>query len=71
MATEAVLQARLDKLDKMIGSGVLSSSYQGSSMTFRSMEEMKTARAHTFRQLRRVQGYTPIKQVRIYATRGL
>lgn len=71
MATEAVLQARQDALDEMIATGVLSSSYQGSTITYRSMDELKAARAHVHRQLLKAQNKTPTKQYRPYMTKGL
>jgi hypothetical protein len=45
MAELATLQARLEKLDAMIASGVLTSKHGETLITYRSMDELLTARA--------------------------
>jgi len=47
----SVTQADLDALDRMIASGVLSSSYDGKRVEYRSMTELREARAHVASQL--------------------
>ncbi len=42
----SVTQADLDALDRMIASGVLSSAYDGKRVEYRSMKDLREARAH-------------------------
>lgn len=42
----SVTQADLDRLDQMIASGVLISQYDGKRIEYRTMAELRAARAH-------------------------
>lgn len=53
-ATE--LQQQLDRLDRMIASGVLTTETDGNRLTYRSQAELLQARDWTAQQLQAVQG---------------
>lgn len=58
MATLATLQARLDALDGMIASGVLTTKHGETLLTFRSMSELLKARQFIEDQINEANGTT-------------
>lgn len=52
----SVTQADLDALDRMIVSGVLSATYDGKTIEYRSMKDLREARAVAARQLANASG---------------
>ena len=67
----AYTQAQLDALDKAIAEGVLSISYDGRTVTYRSLEEMNKIRGTIFESLEADAGRRAIRQIRPHATKGL
>lgn len=60
--TLAELKAKEAELIRKISSGELTVNYQGHSVTFRSMREMKEALAFTRTEISRLSGQSPRKQ---------
>ena len=67
----AFTQTQLDELDKAIAEGVLTVSYDGRSVTYRSLAEMQTIRAKIFESLEADAGRRAIRQIQIHSTKGL
>lgn len=67
----SVTQADLDALDRMIVSGVLSSSYDGKRVEYRSMAELREARAHAAAQLGKASAAAPASYSNPAFSRGL
>lgn len=73
MATLSELQTRLEALDKSIHNGVLTAEVDGERVTYRSMDEMMTARSNLVGQISAAEP-TPAKQtrqIRTYATKAV
>jgi len=51
MATPEQIQDRIDAIDEAIGSGVLTVTHNGKTMTYRSIDELRRARAALVSQL--------------------
>jgi hypothetical protein len=66
--TVAQLQAQLDQLNKAIASGVLTTSFQGRSTTYRSQADLERAAAALQRQIDQTAGTKPIRRIRIEMT---
>ena len=64
-------QTQLDALDVAIAEGVLSVSYDGRTVTYRSLAEMKEIRGTIFESLEADAGRQTIRQIRPHATKGL
>lgn len=56
----SVTQADLDALDRMIASGVVSTTYDGKRIEYRTMKELREARAALAAQLAISSGRAPI-----------
>lgn len=56
----SVTQADLDALDRMIASGVISTTYDGKRVEYRSMNELREARASLAAQLATSAGTPPV-----------
>ena len=56
----SVTQADLDALDRMIASGVISTTYDGKRIEYRTMKELREARAALAAQLAVSSGHAPI-----------
>lgn len=56
----SVTQADLDALDRMIASGVISTTYDGKRVEYRSMKELREARAALAAQLASAAGTPPV-----------
>ena len=67
----AYTQTQLDALDAAIAEGVLTVSYDGRTVTYRSLQEMKSIRATIFESLEADAGRRAIRQVQVHATKGL
>ena len=67
----AYTQTQLDALDVSIAEGVLTVSYDGRTVTYRSLNEMLSIRAKIFEALEADAGRRAIRQVRVHATEGL
>ena len=61
----------LDALKEAIASGVLRLSYEGRTVEYRSMDELKAALNEVENALSREQGKTPVRQIRIIAHKDL
>jgi hypothetical protein len=71
MATVAELEARLEALKAQRDSAVARVSYDGRSVEYRGTVEIARAIADLERELQAVQGTTPVRQIRIYTSKGL
>ena len=71
MATVAELEARLEALRAQRDSAVARVSYDGRSVEYRGTAEIARAIADLERELQSVQGSTPVRQIRIYTSKGL
>jgi hypothetical protein len=71
MTTVAELQARLEALKAQRDSVVARVSYDGRSVEYRGTAEIKAAIAELERELQALQGSTPVRQIRIYTSKGL
>ena len=60
-----------DALKQAIASGVLSLSYDGKTVQYRSMDELKTALAEVEQGLARDSGKPQTRQIKIYAEKDL
>lgn len=67
----SVTQAEVDALDLMIGSGVLSTSYDGKRIEYRTMDELLAARAFKAAQLAKQSGSAPASYSNPVFSRGL
>lgn len=67
----SVTQADIDALDRMIVSGVLSSSYDGKRVEYRSMADLRAARAHAAAQLAKASATPPASYSNPAFSRGL
>ena len=67
----AYTEAQRDALKKALASGVLRVSYDGTTTEYRSVEELRQALSTVERELAADAGKTALRQVRVYATKGL
>jgi hypothetical protein len=71
MATVAELEARLEALRAQRDSAVARVSYDGRSVEYRGAAEINSAIAELERELRALDGKAPVRQIRVYASKGL
>jgi hypothetical protein len=71
MATVTELEARLEALKAQRDSAVARVSYDGRMVEYRGTAEIARAIAELERELQAMQGSTPVRQIRIYTSRGL
>ena len=71
MATVAELEARLEALKAQRDSAVARVSYDGRSVEYRGTAEISSAIAELERELSALQGKPPVRQIRIYTSKGL
>jgi hypothetical protein len=71
MATVAELEARLETLKAQRDSAVARISYDGRSVEYRGTAEIARAIADLERELQALQGSTPVRQIRVYTSKGL
>jgi hypothetical protein len=71
MATVAELEARLEALKAQRDSVVARVSYDGRSVEYRGAAEINAAIADVERELQALQGRTPVRQIRVYTSKGL
>jgi hypothetical protein len=71
MATVTELQARLEALKAQRDSAVARVSYDGRTVEYRGTAEIARAIAELERELQALQGSTPVRQIRIYTSKGL
>jgi hypothetical protein len=71
MATVAELEARLEALKTQRDSAVARVSYDGRSVEYRGTAEIARAIADLERELRAAQGAAPVRQIRVYTSKGL
>ena len=71
MATIAEMEARLEALKSQRDSAVARVSYDGRSVEYRGTAEIARAIAELERELQTLQGGTPVRQIRIYTSKGL
>ena len=67
----AYTEAHREALEKALGSGVLQVTYEGITTRYRSVQELKDALATVERALAAQAGRKVLRQVRVYATKGL
>jgi hypothetical protein len=70
MATVAELEARLEALKAQRDSAVARVSYDGRMVEYRGTAEIARAIAELERELQAQQGTTPVRQIRIYTSKG-
>ena len=70
MATVTELDARLEALKAQRDSAVARVSYDGRSVEYRGTAEIARAIAELERELQTLQGKTPVRQIRIYTSKG-
>jgi hypothetical protein len=70
MTTVAELEARLEALKAQRDSAVVRVSYDGRSVEYRGTAEIARAIAELERELQTAQGTTPVRQIRIYTSKG-
>jgi hypothetical protein len=70
MATVTELEARLEALRAQRDSAVARVSYDGRSVEYRGTTEIARAIAELERELQTLQGTTPVRQIRIYTSKG-
>ena len=71
MATVAELEARLEALKAQRDSTVARVSYDGRSVEYRGTAEISSAIAELERELSALQGKPPVRQIRVYTSKGL
>jgi hypothetical protein len=71
MPTVAELEARLESLKAQRDSAVARVSYDGRSVEYRGTAEINSAIAELERELQARQGKTPVRQIRIFTSKGL
>jgi hypothetical protein len=71
MATVAELEARLEALRAQRDSAVARVSYDGRSVEYRGTAEIARAIADLERELAALQGKSPLRQIRVYTSKGL
>jgi hypothetical protein len=71
MATVAELEAHLEALKAQRDSAVARVSYDGRSVEYRGTAEINAAISELERELAALQGKAPVRQIRIYTSKGL
>jgi hypothetical protein len=71
MATVAELEARLEALRAQRDTAVARVSYDGRSVEYRGTAEIARAIADLERELAALQGKSPLRQIRVYTSKGL
>jgi hypothetical protein len=71
MATVADLEARLEALKAQRDSAVARVSYDGRTVEYRGTAEINAAIADLERELQALQGTAPVRQLRIFTSKGL
>jgi hypothetical protein len=71
MATVAELEARLEALRAQRDSAVARVSYDGRSVEYRGAAEIARAIAELEKELQSLQGKAPVRQIRVYTSKGL
>lgn len=71
MATITELETRLEALKAQRDSAVARVSYDGRTVEYRGTAEINAAIAELERELAALQGKPPVRQIRIYTTKGL
>jgi hypothetical protein len=71
VGTITELEARLEALKAQRDSAVARVSYDGRSVEYRGTAEIAQAIADLERELQAVQGTAPVRQIRIYTSKGL
>jgi hypothetical protein len=71
MATIPELETRLDALRAQRDSAVARVSYDGRSVEYRGTAEIARAIAELERELQALQGKAPVRQIRVYTSKGL
>jgi hypothetical protein len=70
MATVAELEVRLETLKAQRDSAVARVSYDGRTVEYRGTGEINSAIADLERELQALQGTTPVRQIRVYTSKG-
>jgi hypothetical protein len=71
MATVPELQARLEALKAQRDSAVARVAYDGRMVEYRGTAEINSAIAELERELQALQGKAPVRQIRVYTSKGL
>jgi hypothetical protein len=71
MATVPELETRLESLKAQRDSAVARVSYDGRTVEYRGTAEINSAIAELERELQSAQGSTPVRQIRVYTSKGL
>ena len=71
MVTVPELEARLEALKAQRDSAVARVSYDGRSVEYRGTAEIARAIAELERELQTLQGTVPVRQIRVYTSKGL
>jgi len=71
VATVPELEARLEALKAQRDSAVARVTYDGRSVEYRGTAEIARAIAELERELVTLQGRTPVRQIRVYTSKGL
>jgi hypothetical protein len=71
MATIVELEFRLEALKAQRDSAVARVSYDGRTVEYRGTAEINSAIAELERELQALQGKAPVRQIRIYTSKGL
>ena len=71
MATVTELEARLEALKAQRDSAVARVSYDGRSVEYRGTAEIARAIADLERELQAAQGTSPVRQIRVFTSKGL
>ncbi len=71
MATLADLEARLEALRAQRDSAVARVSYDGRMVEYRGTAEINSAMAELERELQALEGKPPVRQIRVYTSKGL
>jgi len=71
VATVAELEARLEALKAQRDSAVARVSYDGRSVEYRGTAEIARAISELERDLAALQGKAPVRQIRVYTSKGL
>jgi hypothetical protein len=71
MATVPEIEARLEALKAQRDSPVAQVSYDGRMVEYRGTAEINSAIAELERELQALQGKAPVRQIRVYTSKGL
>jgi hypothetical protein len=71
MVTASELETRLEALKAQRDSAVARVSYDGRSVEYRGTAEITRAIADLERELQALQGKPPVRQIRVYTSKGL